>query len=196
MEQNNLRMSFALFFLGKLKCPVYPTELVFALDTSRTLTPETFELMRKIMIAIVSDARIRDSNCPVGARVAVVSYNLVTHHLIRFSEFHNKNKLLNALKNISYQTSSSERDTGGAMRFIAKNVFKRTLQGPNVRKIAVVFSHGPATDASSVKQAVLEMRAVEVIPVVIAFENTPHISQAFLVRNLLNFSSLCSVILV
>ncbi|XP_065483985.1 collagen alpha-6(VI) chain-like [Caloenas nicobarica] len=165
---------------GKLKCPVYPTELVFALDTSRTLTPETFELMREIMIAIVSDARIRDSNCPVGARVAVVSYNSVTHHLIRFSEFHKKNKLLNALKNISYQTSSSERDTGGAMRFIAKNVFKRTLQGPNVRKIAVVFSHGPATDASSVKQAVLEMRAVEVVPVVIAFENTPHISQAFL----------------
>ncbi|OPJ82088.1 collagen alpha-6(VI) chain isoform A [Patagioenas fasciata monilis] len=165
---------------GKLKCPLYPTELVFALDSSRTLTPETFELMREIMIAIVSDARIRDSNCPVGARVAVVSYNSVTHHVIRFSEFHNKNKLLNALKNISYQTSSSERDTGGAMRFIVKNVFKRTLQGPNVRKIAVVFSLGPATDASSVKQAVLEMRAVEVVPVVIAFENTPHISQAFL----------------
>lgn len=80
------------------------------------------------------------------------------------------------------------------MRFIAKNGFKTTLQGPNVRKIAVVFSHGP--DASSVKQAVLEMSAVEVIPVVIAFENTPHISQAFLVRNLLNFSSLCSVMLV
>ncbi|XP_075561121.1 collagen alpha-6(VI) chain-like [Pelecanus crispus] len=164
----------------KLKCPVYPTELVFALDTSRTLTPETFELMREIIIAIVSDARIRDSNCPVGARVAVVSYNSVTHHLIRFSEFHNKNKLLNALKNISYQRSSSERDTGSAMRFIARNIFKRTLQGPNVRKIAVIFSHGPAADASSVKQAVLEMSAEEVLPVVIAFENTPHISQAFL----------------
>ncbi|KAM6412908.1 collagen alpha-6(VI) chain-like [Pluvialis apricaria] len=165
---------------GKKNCPVYPTELVFALDTSRTLTPETFELMREIIIAIVSEARIRDSNCPVGARIAVVSYNSVTHHLIHFSEFHNKNKLLYALKNISYQRSFSERDTGGAMRFIAKNVFKRTLQGPNVRKIAVVFSHGPAVDASSVKQAVLEMSAVEVVPVVIAFENTPHISQAFL----------------
>ncbi|KAM6104187.1 collagen alpha-6(VI) chain-like [Theristicus caerulescens] len=164
----------------KLKCPVYPTELVFALDISRTLTPETFELMREIMIAIVSDAIIRESNCPVGARVAVVSYNLVTHYLIHFSEFHNKNKLLNALRNISYRRSSNERDTGSAMRFIAKNVFKRTLQGPNVRKIAVVFSHGPATNAASVKQAVLEMSAVEVIPVVIAFENTPHISQAFL----------------
>uniref|UniRef100_A0A8C3KCJ9 Collagen type VI alpha 6 chain n=1 Tax=Calidris pygmaea TaxID=425635 RepID=A0A8C3KCJ9_9CHAR len=168
------------FFLGKPRCPLYPTELVFALDVSRTLTPETFELMRKIMIEIVSEARIRDSNCPVGARVAVVSYNLVTHHLIRFSEFQNKNKLLEALESISYQRSSSGRDTGGAMRFITRNVFKRTLQGPHVRKIAVVFSHGPATDASSVKQAVLEMSAEEVLPVVIAFENTPHILQAFL----------------
>ncbi|PKU34971.1 collagen alpha-6 chain-like [Limosa lapponica baueri] len=167
----------------KPKCPLYPTELVFALDISRTLTPETFELMRRIMIDIVSEARIRDSNCPVGVRVAVVSYNLVTHHLIRFSEFHNKNKLLEALKSISYQRSSSGRDTGGVMRFIARNVFKRTLQGPHVRKIAMVFSHGPAIDASSVKQAVLEMSAEEVLPVVIAFENTPHISQAFLVLN-------------
>ncbi|NXN48534.1 CO6A6 protein, partial [Rynchops niger] len=164
----------------KPKCPLYPTELVFALDVSRTLTPETFELMRKIIIEIVSEARIRESNCPVGARVAVVSYNSVTHHLIHFSEFHNKNKLLHTLKNISYQRSSSERDTGGAMRFIARNVFKRTLQGPNVRKIAVVFSHGPATDASSVKQAVLEMSAAKVTPVVFALGNTPHISQAFL----------------
>ncbi|NXY74153.1 CO6A6 protein, partial [Glareola pratincola] len=171
---------FFFFLLGKPKCPLYPTELVFALDISRTLTPETFELMRNIMIAIVSEARIRESNCPVGARVAVVSYNLVTHYLIHFSEFHNKNKLLQALKNISYQRSSSGRDTGGVMRFIARNVFKRTLQGPNVRKIAVVFSHGPSTDASSVKQAVLEMSAAKVTPVVIAFGNTPHISQAFL----------------
>lgn len=50
--------------------PSIPTELVFALDTSRTLTLETFELMREIIIAIVSEARIRDSNCPVGARGA------------------------------------------------------------------------------------------------------------------------------
>lgn len=168
---------------------------MFALDTSRTLTPETFELMREMIIAIVSEARIRDSNCPVGARVAVVSYNSVTHHLIRFSEFHNKNKLLYALKNISYQRSFSERDTGGAMRFIAKNVFKRTPEGPNVRKIAVVFSHGPVADASSVKQAVLEMSAVEVIPVVFALKSTRQSSQSFLVRNLLNFSSLCLVML-
>ncbi|NXV27991.1 CO6A6 protein, partial [Rissa tridactyla] len=179
-EQNNLVVVFVLFSLGKPKCPLYPTELVFALDISRTLTPETFELMRKIIIEIVSEARIRESNCPVGARVAVVSYNSVTRHLIHFSELHNKNKLLHTLKNISYQRSSSERDTGGAMRFITRNVFKRTLQGPNVRKIAVVFSHGPATDASSVKQAVLEMSAAKVTPVVIALGNTPHISQAFL----------------
>nr|XP_009686259.1 PREDICTED: collagen alpha-6(VI) chain [Struthio camelus australis] len=165
---------------GKMKCPLYPTELVFALDISRTVTPEIFERMREIVIAIVNQARIRDSNCPVGARVAVISYNLDTHYLIRFSEFRNKNKLLNALKNIPYQRSAVERDVGSAMSFIAKNVFKRTLQGPNVRKIAVVFSHGPAENASSVKQAVLEMSAVEVIPVVFAFEDTPHISQAFL----------------
>jgi len=88
---------FVLFFLGKLKCPLHPTLLVFALDTSRTLTPETSELLREAVIVIVSNPRIRDSNCPVGARVVVVSYNSVTHHLIHFSDFHSKNKLVTQL---------------------------------------------------------------------------------------------------
>ncbi|XP_062424460.1 collagen alpha-6(VI) chain-like [Rhea pennata] len=165
---------------GKIRCPLHPTDLVFALDISRTVTPEMFEQMREIMIAILNHAKIRDSDCPVGARVAVISYSSVAHHLIRFSEFRNKNKLLDALKSIRYESSSSERDIGNAMTFVARNVFKRTIQGPNVRKIAVVFSHGPSENAASVKQAVLEMSAMEVVPVVFAFQDTPSVSQAFL----------------
>lgn len=39
------------------------------------------------------------------------------------------------------------------MTFIAMNVFRKALQGTKVRKIAVIYGHGPA---SSVKQAVME----------------------------------------
>ncbi|XP_065254487.1 collagen alpha-6(VI) chain-like [Emys orbicularis] len=163
----------------KPECPVYPTELVFALDISQDVTSQLFERMREIVISVVNATKIRDSNCPVGARVAVVSYNSNTHYLIRFSEFYNKNQLLNKLNNLAYERSSSERDIARAMGFVARNVFKRTRQGPNVRKVAVFFSNGPSADEFSINTAVLEYTAFDIVPVVIAFNDVPLLRRAF-----------------
>ncbi|XP_039379152.1 collagen alpha-6(VI) chain isoform X3 [Mauremys reevesii] len=163
----------------KPECPVYPTELVFALDISQDVTSQLFERMREIVISVVNATKIKDSNCPVGARVAVVSYNSNTHYLTRFSEFYGKNQLLNKLKNLAYERSSSERDIARAMRFVARNVFKRTRQGPNVRKVAVFFSNGPSSDEFSINTAVLEYTAFDIVPVVIAFNDVPLLGRAF-----------------
>ncbi|XP_074844398.1 collagen alpha-6(VI) chain [Carettochelys insculpta] len=163
----------------ELECPVYPTELVFALDTSQQVTPQLFEIMREIIITTVNDIKIRDSNCPVGARVAVVSYSSTTHYLIRFSEFSNKNQLLNKLKNLAYERSSSEGAISKAMRFVAWNVFKRIPQGPNVRKVAVFFSSGPSADKTSINTAFLQYMAFDILPIVITFNDAPIISRAF-----------------
>ncbi|XP_025048328.1 collagen alpha-6(VI) chain [Alligator sinensis] len=166
---------------GKRECPVYPTELAFALDLSQDVSPQIFQRMKDIVISIVNDLKIRDSNCPVGARVAVLSYNLHADYLIRFSEVYSKKQLLNELKNLDYQRSSGGRDIGSTMRFVARNVFKRTLQGPNVRKIAVFFSNGPSADASAINTAVLELSALDVATTVIAFQDLPSINRAFAV---------------
>ncbi|KAJ6666487.1 hypothetical protein lerEdw1_020210 [Lerista edwardsae] len=165
--------------LETLGCPVYPTELVFALDASQDVTPRIFEQMRDIIIAIVNNTKIRDSNCPVGARVAVVSYRSSTQYLIRFSDFHTKGRLLQELKALSYQRSTDRRDIGGSMRFVARNVFKRTLQSPNVRKIAVFFSNGESSNSASINTAVLEFSALDILPVVIAFKRIPAVNRAF-----------------
>ncbi|TFK03152.1 putative proline-rich protein 21 [Platysternon megacephalum] len=114
--------------------------------------------------------------CPLGARVTVVSYNSNIRYLIHFSEFYSKNQLLNKLKNLVYERSSSERDIARVMRFIARNVFKRTRQGPHVRKVAVFFSNGPSADEFSINAAVLEYSAFDIIPVVISFNEVPHSS--------------------
>ncbi|XP_062980615.1 collagen alpha-6(VI) chain-like [Elgaria multicarinata webbii] len=164
---------------GTRECPVYPTELVFALDVSQDTTPQLFERMREIVIGIVNDIKFRESNCPVGARVAVVSYNSDTHYLIRFSDFHRKSRLLQELRALSYQRSTSRRDIGGSMRFVARNAFKRTLQGANVRKVAVFFSNGPSDNPSSIDTAVLEFSALDIHPVVVAFKNIPEVNRAF-----------------
>ncbi|KAJ7322544.1 hypothetical protein JRQ81_018831, partial [Phrynocephalus forsythii] len=166
---------------GTPECPVYLTELVFALDVSQDTTLSLFQHMKKIVIETVNGIKIRESNCPVGARVALVSYSSDTHYLIRFSDFRSKSRLLRAVNALSYPRSTSRRDLGGSMRFVARNVFKRTLQGDNVRKVAVFFSNGPSVDPVSINTAILEFSALDIVPAVIVFNNIMDINQSFAV---------------
>ncbi|KAK1332448.1 hypothetical protein QTO34_007125 [Cnephaeus nilssonii] len=163
----------------KPECPVHPTELVFALDQSRDVTEQEFEQMKQVMSSLVSGVQVRENSCPVGARIAVVSYDSHARHLIRFSDTHRKNQLLREIKAIPYERSSDSREIGKAMRFISRNVFKRTLPGAHTRRIATLFSSGQSADAQSITTATMEFSALDIIPVVIAFSNVPSIRRAF-----------------
>ncbi|XP_075684715.1 collagen alpha-6(VI) chain-like [Rhinoderma darwinii] len=164
---------------GQTTCPVYPTELVFALDMSSDVKPPNFKRMTDIVTYIMTNLTIRGGNCPVGARVAVMSYNKHTNYLVRFSDFQSKDKLLNAVKNISLESSNKGRDIGACMRFVARNVFKRSLQGATVRRIAVFFSNGRTDDPASISTAAMEYNALGIIPAVITFTPAPAIKRAF-----------------
>ncbi|CAN2389702.1 Collagen type VI alpha 6, partial [Pristimantis euphronides] len=164
---------------GKTICPVYPTELVFALDMSSDVKPPMFKRMINIVTHILTNVTIRGDNCPVGARVAVMSYSKHTNYLVRFSDFQNKEKLLNAVKNISLESSSKDHDIGAAMRFVARNVFKRSLQGATVRRIALFFVNGQTDDPAAISTAAMEYSALGIIPAVIAFSPAPAIKRAF-----------------
>ncbi|KAG8442862.1 hypothetical protein GDO86_011610 [Hymenochirus boettgeri] len=164
---------------GSLKCPVYPTEIVFALDSSQDVPAGAFQRMKNIIISMIEKLDITESNCPSGARVAVVSYNSNTKHLIRFFDYKRKTLLLEAIRGISPERSSSRRNIGEAMRFVGRNVFKRIRHGINVRKVAVFFANGPSQDAIPINTAVLEYSALDIIPVVIAFNDVPNVKTAF-----------------
>ncbi|XP_027955031.1 collagen alpha-5(VI) chain [Eumetopias jubatus] len=153
----------------KEKCPVYPTELVFALDQSYGISEQRFNEMREIVTSIVSDLDIRESNCPVGARVVVVSYDSSTSYLIRGSDYCNKKQLLQLISQMKYRPPREARDIGNAMRFVARNVFKRTYAGANVRKVAVFFGNGQAASQSSIITATMEFSALDISPAVFAF---------------------------
>uniref|UniRef100_A0A8D2LWF7 VWFA domain-containing protein n=1 Tax=Varanus komodoensis TaxID=61221 RepID=A0A8D2LWF7_VARKO len=168
------------FVVGAPECPMYPTELVFALDVSQATTPQAFERMKEIVIAIVNNTKIRESNCPVGARVAVVSYSSDTHYLIRFSDFQSKKRLIQELNALSYQRSASKGDLGGSMRFVGRNVFKRTVQGANVRKVAVFFSSAPSDNVRVIDTAFLEFSAFDIVPAIIAFHDISEVNHGFL----------------
>lgn len=161
------------------KCPVYPTEVVFALDTSQDVTAGAFQRMKNIVLSYLEGLDISESNCPSGARVSVMSYGAGTKYLIRFSDFKKKSQLLEAVRRIPPERSSAVRNIGGAMKFVARNVFKRVRQGILMRKVAIFLTNGPSQDDISINTAVLEMSASEIIPVVIAFTDVPNVVKAF-----------------
>uniref|UniRef100_A0A8C7EDV7 VWFA domain-containing protein n=1 Tax=Nothoprocta perdicaria TaxID=30464 RepID=A0A8C7EDV7_NOTPE len=160
-------------------CPVYPTEVVFALDMSEDVTPAAFERMKNIVLSLLGNIKISESNCPTGARVSVVSYNANTRYLIRFSEFQKSHLLLQAVQRIPLERSTGRRNIGAAMRFVARNVFKRVRQGVLTRKVAVFFANGPSQEGDVINTAVLEFSALDITPVVIAFSEVPNVRRAF-----------------
>ncbi|XP_064200281.1 collagen alpha-6(VI) chain-like isoform X2 [Anguilla rostrata] len=164
---------------GRTECPAYPTELVIALDMSEDVSPPIFERMRRVVLTLLEDMSIAESNCPTGARVAVLSYSSNTKYLIRFSDYHRKHHLMDAVKNIPLERTSNSRNIGAAMRFVARNVFKRVRQGVLMRKVAVFFTNGLSQDMAAITTAVLEFKALDITPAVLAFRNPPNVRRAF-----------------
>ncbi|KAI5108436.1 collagen alpha-6(VI) chain [Silurus meridionalis] len=163
---------------GHTQCPGYPTELVVAMDMSSDVTPRAFDRMRSTAESLLEGISIAETDCPVGARVAVVSYNSQTSYLIRFSEHHRKNKLLEAVKGISLVRSRNRRDVGQALRFIAENVFKRVRNGKLVRKVVLLLTNGESQDTSSLVAAMMKLKASNIDLGVITFNDAPNILRA------------------
>ncbi|CAK6978119.1 collagen alpha-6(VI) chain-like [Scomber scombrus] len=163
----------------KKACPAYPTELVFGLDMSEDGGP--FDTQHKALISLLEDISIAESNCPTGARVAVVGYSNVTKYLIRFQDYRRKAQLLEAVKNITLEGKTKGHRLGDAMHFVGRNVFKHTRAGALMRKVAVFFTNEPSQDTNEIVTAVMEYRGFNITPVVISLRNAPRVSQAMAV---------------
>lgn len=132
-------------------------------------------------MSLLMKIEISDSNCPTGARVAIVSYSAKTNYLVRFSDYKEKAALLEAVRNIPLEHSSGRRNLGATMRFLARHVFKRVRSGLLMRKVAVFFQVGWAYDAASINTATLELAAADIIPAVITFTKGHNLPDTLLV---------------
>uniref|UniRef100_UPI00398E99DF collagen alpha-6(VI) chain-like n=1 Tax=Pristiophorus japonicus TaxID=55135 RepID=UPI00398E99DF len=164
---------------GGTECPVYPIELAIALDMSADITQTIFNRMKRMVINFVQDLKITESTCPKGARVAILTYSSTTNTFIRFSDFRRKQKLIEGLQNLVYERSTSRRNIGAAMRFVARNIFKRVRDGALVKKVALFITNGPSQETSVITTAALEFSALDITPVVISFNNVPEIQRSF-----------------
>ncbi|XP_068602082.1 collagen alpha-3(VI) chain [Brachionichthys hirsutus] len=142
---------------GQQGCPLYPTELAFALDVSQGNGRQTFNSMRDTVLRIVRDITIAESNCPRGARVALTLYNDEVTTEIRFADSMKKRALLQHIEGLQTLQTRKERRLDSAMTFVAQNTFKRVRSGFLMRKVAVFFVGGPAGQAQALTNAALRL---------------------------------------
>ncbi|XP_050996204.1 collagen alpha-4(VI) chain-like [Acomys russatus] len=166
---------------GLSRCPAFPTEVVFALDMSNNVSQSDFERMRNILLSLLMKMEMSESNCPSGARVAIVSYNTKTDYLVRFSDHQGKAALLQAVRKIPLERSSGARNLGATMRFVARHVFKRVRSGVLMRKVAMFFQAGRNYDTTSVGTAMLELHAADIVTAVVTFIEEHNLPDTLLV---------------
>ncbi|KAJ7344630.1 hypothetical protein JRQ81_000580 [Phrynocephalus forsythii] len=150
---------------GPRECPVYPTELAFALDTAAGGSTEAFNRMKQAVLNIVNNLTIAESNCPRGARVALVTYNSEVTTEIRFADSRRKKNLVKQIQDLQIAQTSKQRSLDTAMSFVARNTFKRARSGFLMRKVAVFFSNGPTRASPQLNEAVLKLYDAGVMPV-------------------------------
>lgn len=142
---------------GKQECPLYPTELAFALDVSQSNGRQNFNNMRDTVLRLVRDIAISESNCPRGARVALTLYNDEVTTEIRFADSLKKRALLRHIEGLQTLQTRKERKLDNAMTFLAHNTFKRVRSGFLMRKVAIFFVGGPAGQAQALTNAALRL---------------------------------------
>ncbi|XP_045062472.1 collagen alpha-3(VI) chain-like isoform X1 [Coregonus clupeaformis] len=142
---------------GQQECPLYPTELAFALDASDGVSRPAFNNMREAMLRLVGNITIAESNCPRGARVALTLYNNEVTTEIRFADALKRRALVQRMEGLQALQTRKQRSLETAMNFLAQNTFKRVRSGFLMRKVAIFFVNGPVKDQRAVSAAALRL---------------------------------------
>ncbi|KAG8559235.1 hypothetical protein GDO81_017268 [Engystomops pustulosus] len=168
---------------GPKECPVYPTDLVFAIDTSTDVNRNQFNNMKDAVLKMVNQLTITDSNCPRGARVALLTYNSEVITEVRFSEGLRKPALLKVIEDLQLKTNSKQRSLDTVMSFVARNTFKRARGGFLARKVAVFFSNAPTRGSVQLNEAVLKLYDASVASVFLTTREDRALGNALKVNN-------------
>ncbi|XP_069589432.1 collagen alpha-3(VI) chain isoform X4 [Ranitomeya imitator] len=168
---------------GPKECPVYPTDLVFAIDSSTDVNRNQFNNMKDAVLRMVNQLTITDSNCPRGARVALLTYNSEVTTEVRFSEGLRKPAMLKVIEDLQLKTNTKQRSLDTVMSFVARNTFKRARGGFLTRKVAVFFSNAPTRASVQLNEAVLKLYDAGVASVFLTNREDRALGNALKVNN-------------
>ncbi|KAK3508394.1 hypothetical protein QTP70_027453, partial [Hemibagrus guttatus] len=133
-----------------LRCSDRPLELVFIIDSSESVGPENFELMKDFVNSLIDHMSV---SCE-ATRVGIVLYSHVDMVVVSLQQLCDRTSIKAAVRKMPYLGEGTF--TGRALRS-ATRVFQASRHG--VRKVAVLLTDGQADRRDAVR---LEVTADEV----------------------------------
>ncbi|CAJ1062945.1 collagen%2C type XXVIII, alpha 1b [Xyrichtys novacula] len=145
-------------------CRQTPLELVFVIDSSESVGPDNFNIIKDFVNALIDRASVsRDTT-----RVGVVLYSHINMVVVHLRQEATRDEIKSAVRSMTYLGEGTY--TGSAIHQ-ANQVFKAARAG--VRKVAIIITDGQADkrDAVSLESAVSEAQGSNVERFVIGVVN-------------------------
>ncbi|MGH0139471.1 UNVERIFIED_CONTAM: hypothetical protein FKN15_043549 [Acipenser sinensis] len=125
-----------------VKCRESPLELLFVIDSSESVGPENFDVVKDFVSALID----RVSVSPEGTRIGVVLYSHINVVVVNLQQHSNQDDVKAAVRSMTYLGEGTY--TGSAIQK-ANQIFQASR--PGVRKVAIVITDGQADRRDSVK---------------------------------------------
>ncbi|XP_022535936.2 collagen, type XXVIII, alpha 2a isoform X2 [Astyanax mexicanus] len=161
-----------------IKCKERPMELVFVIDSSESVGPENFEIIKDFVTALVDRVTVGRN----ATRIGLVLYSLDVHLEFNLARYMTKQDVKQAIRKMPYMGEGTY--TGTAIRKATQDAFYSARSG--VRKVAIVLTDGQADKREPVKLdiAVREAHAANIEMYAIGIVNTTDPTQAEFLREL------------
>ncbi|XP_036401346.1 collagen, type XXVIII, alpha 2a [Megalops cyprinoides] len=161
-----------------IKCKERPMELVFVIDSSESVGPENFEIIKDFVTALVDRVTVGRN----ATRIGLVLYSLDVHMEFNLARYVTKQDVKQAIRKMPYMGEGTY--TGTAIRKATQEAFYSARVG--VRKVAIVITDGQTDKREPVKLdiAVREAHAANIEMYALGIVNTSDPTQAEFLREL------------
>lgn len=153
-------------------------ELVFVIDSSESVGPENFEIIKDFVNALVDRVTVGRN----ATRIGLVLYSLEVKLVFNLARYATKQDIKQAIRNIPYMGEGTY--TGTAIRKATQEAFYSARKG--VSKVAIVITDGQTDQREPVKLdiAVREGHAANIEMFALGIVNTSDPTQAEFMREL------------
>ncbi|XP_008423535.1 collagen alpha-1(XXVIII) chain-like [Poecilia reticulata] len=161
-----------------IKCKERPMELVFVIDSSESVGPDNFEIIKRFVTTLVDRVTVGRN----ATRIGLILYSLEVKLVFNLARYNTKEDVKEAIRNIPYMGEGTY--TGTAIRRATQEAFYSSRIG--VSKVAIVITDGQTDKREPVKLdiAVREAHAANIEMFALGIVNTSDPTQADFLREL------------
>uniref|UniRef100_A0AAX7W4W4 Collagen, type XXVIII, alpha 2a n=1 Tax=Astatotilapia calliptera TaxID=8154 RepID=A0AAX7W4W4_ASTCA len=161
-----------------IKCKERPMELVFVIDSSESVGPENFEIIKDFVTRLVDRTTVGRN----ATRIGLVLYSLDVHLEFNLARYISKQDIKQTIRKMLYMGEGTY--TGTAIRKATQEAFFSAR--PGVRKVAIVITDGQTDKREPVKLdvAVREAHAANIEMYALGIVNSSDPTQAEFLQEL------------